>query len=113
MRPMTPTSSTSTRRYSCRTTPHPALDATTTRRRPTAACWPWPVIALMLVNTYAKKEPVLWGFPFFFWYQFLWVFLCSACTYAAYVIVRKARPHRPMTQDGTEFLDATDGEARR
>src|SRR5215204_7062588 len=29
-----------------------------------------PIVALMLVNTYAKKEPVVGGFPFFFWYQF-------------------------------------------
>jgi hypothetical protein len=63
-----------------------------------------PIVALMLVNTYARKEPTLWGFPFFFWYQFLWVFLCSAFTYSAYVVVRKARPHRPMTPDGSEFL---------
>jgi hypothetical protein len=72
-----------------------------------------PIVALMLVGTYAKKDPVLWGFPFFFWYQFVWVFLCSACTYAAYVIVRRARPHRPMTKDGSEFLDTTDEEAGR
>jgi hypothetical protein len=63
-----------------------------------------PIIALMLVNTYAKKEPMLGGFPFFFWYQFLWVFLCSAFTYAAYVVVQKARPHRPMNAAGDEYL---------
>ena len=63
-----------------------------------------PIVALMLVNTYAKKEPVLGGFPFFFWYQFLWVFLCSGFTYAAYVVVRKARPHRPMNAEGDEYL---------
>jgi Protein of unknown function (DUF3311) len=75
-----------------------------------------PIVALMLVNTYAKKDPVIAGFPFFFWYQFLWVFLCSGCTYAAYLIVRKARPHRPMTRQGDEFLEnesgATGGTAR-
>jgi hypothetical protein len=64
-----------------------------------------PIVALMLVNTYARKEPYLGGFPFFFWYQFLWVFLCSGFTYAAYVVVRKARPHRPMTDEGDEYLD--------
>jgi hypothetical protein len=64
-----------------------------------------PVVALMLVDTYARKEPVLAGFPFFIWYQFLWVFLCSGLTYTAYRIVQKARPHRPMTQDGSAFLD--------
>lgn len=64
-----------------------------------------PIIALMLVSTYARKEPVLWGFPFFIWYQFLWVFLCSGCTYAAYRLVLKGRPHRPMNAEGTAFLD--------
>ena len=64
-----------------------------------------PVVALMLVNTYAKKEPTLGGFPFFIWYQFLWVFLCSGFTYAAYRIVLVARPHVPMTDDGTGYLD--------
>ncbi|GAB4009364.1 DUF3311 domain-containing protein [Nocardioides ultimimeridianus] len=50
-----------------------------------------PVIALMAVPTYAKTSPSLWGFPFFFWYQFLWVFLCSAMTYAAYRLTLSAR----------------------
>ena len=55
-----------------------------------------PIVALMWVGSYARIEPKLWGFPFFIWYQFLWVFLCSAMTYAAYRLVLKARPHRPM-----------------
>jgi hypothetical protein len=56
-----------------------------------------PIVALMWVGSYARVEPKLGGFPFFIWYQFLWVFLCSACTYASYRLVVKARPHRPMT----------------
>jgi hypothetical protein len=59
-----------------------------------------PMVALAWVGSYAKADPVLWGFPFFFWYQLLWVFLCSGCTYAAYTLVLKARPHRPMTRRG-------------
>ena len=49
------------------------------------------VIALMWVSTYAKQTPRIGGFPFFFWYQFLWVFLCSAMTYAAHRLVLAAR----------------------
>ncbi len=64
-----------------------------------------PIVALMLVGTYAKDGPRLGAFPFFIWYQFLWVFLCSALTYTAYRIVLKARPHVPMTEDGTAFVD--------
>jgi hypothetical protein len=58
-----------------------------------------PIVALMWVSSYSRVEPKLGAFPFFIWYQFLWVFLCSACTYAAYRLVGKARPHRRMTSD--------------
>ncbi|GAA5023142.1 hypothetical protein GCM10023258_14130 [Terrabacter aeriphilus] len=70
-----------------------------------------PIVALMLVGTYAMDEPRLLGFPFFIWYQFLWVVLCSALTYSAYRIVLKARPHVPMTSTGDAFGtdDDTDG----
>lgn len=50
-----------------------------------------PVVALLWVGTYAKAEPTLAGFPFFIWYQFLWVFLCSACTWAAFHLVQISR----------------------
>ena len=53
-----------------------------------------PVVALLWVDSYARVEPVLAGFPFFIWYQFLWVFLCAACTWAAYRVVLIARPRR-------------------
>ena len=55
-----------------------------------------PVVALLWVSSYSRDEPRLAGFPFFIWYQFLWVFLCSALTYTAYRLVLVARPHRPM-----------------
>lgn len=70
-----------------------------------------PVVALMWVDSYSRVEPRLGAFPFFIWYQFLWVFLCSAMTYAAYRLVLAARPHRPMTDlrpgdgDGTGRRD--------
>jgi hypothetical protein len=50
-----------------------------------------PIVALMWVPSYARDEPELFGFPFFFWYQFLWVFLCSGMTWAAYKLVLAAR----------------------
>ena len=54
-----------------------------------------PIVALMWVGSYAKDTPELGGVPFFFWYQFLWVFICSGCTYAAYRLTLAARPGRP------------------
>ena len=50
-----------------------------------------PIIVLLWVPHYARIEPKLFGFPFFFWYQFLWVFICSAMTYAAYRLTLAAR----------------------
>lgn len=55
-----------------------------------------PLVAILWVPFYARKDPELGGVPFFFWYQFVWVFLCAAATWAAYRLVLKARPHRPM-----------------
>ena len=52
-----------------------------------------PIVALLWVDSYARVEPTLAGFPFFIWYQFLWVFLCALCTWAAYRVLQRARPH--------------------
>lgn len=59
-----------------------------------------PIVALMWVPLYAREDPKLFGFPFFFWYQFLWVFLCSAMTWTAYKLTLSARPKRAPRQGG-------------
>jgi uncharacterized protein DUF3311 len=59
-----------------------------------------PVVALLWVDSYARVEPTLAGFPFFIWYQFLWVFLCAGCTWGAYRLALIARPHRPLSARG-------------
>jgi hypothetical protein len=56
-----------------------------------------PVIALSWVSTYARETPKLGGIPFFFWYQFMWVFICAAMTYAAHRLVLAARKPRAGT----------------
>ncbi|MDR0779347.1 MAG: DUF3311 domain-containing protein [Pseudomonadales bacterium] len=53
-----------------------------------------PIVALLWVKGYARVEPTLLGFPFFIWYQFLWVILCSLYTLAAHACVRRARPRK-------------------
>jgi len=50
-----------------------------------------PLIALLWVSSYARETPKLGSFPFFFWYQFAWVFVCSAMTWTAYKLVLAAR----------------------
>ena len=64
-----------------------------------------PIVALLWVQSYARVEPTVAGFPFFIWYQFLWVFLCAACTFAAYRVVLIARPRRPLSPRGAKGRD--------
>jgi Protein of unknown function (DUF3311) len=65
-----------------------------------------PIVGLLWVPSYARVEPSLQGFPFFIWYQFLWVFLCAACTWAAHRLVLIARPRRPLSSRGARHRDA-------
>jgi hypothetical protein len=37
-----------------------------------------PYIGLCFPQLYARATPSLWGFPFFYWYQFVWVIAASA-----------------------------------
>jgi hypothetical protein len=36
-----------------------------------------PYIGLCFPQMYAKATPELFGFPFFYWYQFMWVILTA------------------------------------
>lgn len=54
-----------------------------------------PLVALLWVSSYARETPKLWGIPFFFWYQFVWVFVCAVLTYGAHRLVLAARGQRP------------------
>lgn len=61
-----------------------------------------PFVALLWVTSYAKDEPRLWGFPFFYWYQFLWVLLSALFTYTAYRLVRSTEQTRGRLTDRSE-----------
>jgi hypothetical protein len=43
-----------------------------------------PFIGLLWLPFYNKAEPALWGFPFFYWYQFIWVFITSILIWIVY-----------------------------
>jgi hypothetical protein len=47
-----------------------------------------PFIALLGVPFYASGQPAIAGFPFFYWYQFLWVILGAALTAIVYFATR-------------------------
>jgi hypothetical protein len=48
-----------------------------------------PAILLpLLVGIYARNDPELWGFPFFFWFQFLLIPVAALLTTCAYLLTR-------------------------
>jgi len=66
------------------------MDDTGSRRR--RARWNLllllPAAGLLFPAVYARETPVLFGFPFFYWYQFAWVFLTAAITGLVYFLAR-------------------------
>ena len=50
-----------------------------------------PFAGLLIVPIYAHETPKLFGFPFFYWYQFAWVIVAAILTVTVY---KKTRPPR-------------------
>jgi len=44
------------------------------------------IVVPLLVGLYDSEKPTLFGFPFFFWFQFLLIPVVSALTYTAFRI---------------------------
>jgi Protein of unknown function (DUF3311) len=53
-----------------------------------------PVVALLWVPSYTRVQPRLFGFPFFYWYQLLWVIGGAACLAGAYVLTMRLERRR-------------------
>ena len=60
----------------------------------------WIVIAIVLaaaligtlwVPFYNHLTPTLWGFPFFYWYQLIWVFICAALCGLSFLLLKRER----------------------
>lgn len=58
-----------------------------------------PFVALLWVSSYAKDSPRLLGFPFFYWYQLLWVLLSAGGTYLAYLLLHRVERPRGRLHD--------------
>lgn len=84
---------------------------------------PWNLLLLvpllMLVTAwYNKRTPELFGLPFFYWFQFVWVFIGVACVAVVYVMTRhvgttpdQPRLHEPV--DPTDPLAGADADNSR
>jgi hypothetical protein len=85
-------------------TPHQPAQVPTTPQRPprlpaatmvaVAVLLIIPCLALALVPIYSRETPKLGGWPFFYWYQLLWVLLTPLMTYAAFLLIKRARGDR-------------------
>ena len=49
-----------------------------------------PYVGLCFPQLYTRATPALIGFPFFYWYQFLWVILTSAILTIYYIRTRRS-----------------------
>ena len=50
-----------------------------------------PYLALCFPQIYARATPTLFGFPFFYWYQLMWVIVTSCILGVVYLRLRE--PH--------------------
>ncbi|MCE5388498.1 MAG: DUF3311 domain-containing protein [Acidithiobacillus sp.] len=50
-----------------------------------------PCVAVLAVPLYNRIEPELFGIPFFYWWQILWVPLSSVFLFMAYGRIRKEK----------------------
>jgi hypothetical protein len=62
-------------------------------RRPPSRWWyallVLPFAGLLYPPLYARESPELFGFPFFYWYQFAWVPAAALLTWIVYRAVRR------------------------
>ena len=56
------------------------------------------VVGTLIVPVYARVTPKLGAFPFFYWYQLLWIPLVAILSWACYLLVR--RPGRKSEREG-------------
>jgi uncharacterized membrane protein len=73
------------------------------------------IVMPLIVPLYARADPALFGIPFFYWYQMLWVFIDAFLLWIVYAIVtredrrRRAVIHGPASDDARETHDGSGG----
>jgi hypothetical protein len=54
-----------------------------------AICTVAPFVAMLWIPSYNKTDPKLLGFPFFYWYQLLWVVITAVLMIVAFQAIRR------------------------
>ena len=66
--------------------------------------WYWllviPAVVPLLVPLYDRVRPTLFGFPFYYWFQFLLIPVAAALTTSAYLLTRG--DERPADEPGRD-----------
>jgi putative solute:sodium symporter small subunit len=51
-----------------------------------------PFVATLVPPFYARPLPALFGFPFFYWYQVVWVILAALLVWTVYAGTKRRTP---------------------
>jgi hypothetical protein len=71
-----------------------------------------PVIALLAVPLYAREDPVIWSFPMFYWWTFIWIIAISAGTLLSHLIIERSKADGSQNAAGTKTQNKTKNEVR-
>ena len=70
-----------------------AAEAVSAAKRSDRSPWNWllvvPIVLPLVTSIYTRALPRLWGFPAFYWLQFLFIFLGVATTSVVYQMTRR------------------------
>jgi Protein of unknown function (DUF3311) len=66
------------------------------------------IVVPLLVPTYARVQPRLFGFPFFYWYQLGWVFLAAAFCGLSFWLLQRERAAYLRARDDQRRADGAD-----
>jgi hypothetical protein len=55
------------------------------------------IVATLWVPSYNRTTPALGGWPFFYWYQLLWVPVVALVSWLAYLLSKRAEGGAPRT----------------
>jgi FtsH-binding integral membrane protein len=74
-----------------------------------AVCLIAPFVAMLWIPSYNKTSPKLLGFPFFYWYQLLWVIITAVLMIVAFTAVNRDRAQRRGTSSSSSSASAAGG----
>ena len=90
--------------------PRPVTPLISTPRVIAAFCIVAPFVAMLWIPTYNEETPKLLGFPFFYWYQLMWVVITALLMVVAYFAVERDRAARRAAREAATAASGTSAE---